>query len=371
MLNTAAEILAGWRRNTAARMLNASNVQSIIAVETSRLGDVIATLPVLSALRHRLPAASIAIIARSEYLPLLQAYPAVNAVIGYSGDPTVGEFLRVRRSAQELKPDLMLSMSPSHTNAIITLGSAPGAKAGYFRSYHPTAPFLHDSRVQAIGIRNFRPSNAKMQNIYRRAALVAESLGFNVAGHQVWNFPPSSAHQEYAGRERQPVVVHPFARWSFREWPLAQFVEVAELIVRECDTRVIFAVTSTPARDTDRLRDAIGTRPGIDIVHADTPHALAVLLSGASLFIGNDSGPLHLASALGIRTLGLYGPASPDLTAPQSAIHESLYMPLECSPCAQQVCSRPSSGCMRAIDTQQVAGRAIAILTRSDVTVSA
>jgi heptosyltransferase-2 len=80
----------------------------------------------------------------------------------------------------------------------------------------------------------------------------------------------------------------------------------------------------------------------------------AALLRDADLFIGNDSGPLHLAALLEVPLIGLFGPASPELTAPLSARGSFLYHQVACSPCSQTVCIMPDNSCMRRITPEDV-----------------
>ena len=88
----------------------------------------------------------------------------------------------------------------------------------------------------------------------------------------------------------------------------------------------------------------------------------AVLISGSSLFVGNDSGPLHLAAALGVPAVGLFGPSDPSLTAPCAYSPSSwLYHRVECSPCDQRKCVRPGNPCMNAISVDEVLAAAVSL----------
>jgi heptosyltransferase I len=374
LLNTAADLLAGWRRNSTDRIVKPFQAQSVVAVETTHLGDVIAMLPALASTRRHLPAATITVVVREECASLFDLFPAVDAVISV-GNNTMGpsEFLAIRRKLRKLDPDLMLSMSPSHLNAVLTLGLAPGAKAGYFHSYHSSAPFLFDSRIQTIGTWNYRPVSARMQNIYRRASLVVESIGIPCDTTPQWEIPAKmqdsvSAELSSAGfgHGMSLVVIHPFARWQFREWPLDRYIEVARSLTSESSSFIAFTGNSLHPRDTERLRNAILSDRGMTVLEAGDSARLAGILSMSGLFIGNDSGPLHLAASLGIPTIGLYGPAPPALTAPQSPEHQSLFVPIHCSPCEQQACIRPGKSCMPLITSGQVIDLALARLLTVD-----
>jgi heptosyltransferase I len=91
----------------------------------------------------------------------------------------------------------------------------------------------------------------------------------------------------------------------------------------------------------------------------------ALLLSRAALFIGTDSGPMHLAAALGTTFLGLYGPTSPGHTAPRIGRGSALYAGFPCSPCDQSTCVRPADPCMPHHTAEEVFRVAAGILTHS------
>jgi ADP-heptose:LPS heptosyltransferase len=373
LLNTAAGLLAGWRRNSTERIVKPFQAQSVVAVETTHLGDVVAMLPALASIRRFLPAATVTVVVREECASFFDMFPAVDAVITVCNGMGPSDFLGIRRKLRKLDPDLMLSMSPSHLNAVLTLGLAPGAKAGYFHSYHSSAPFLFESRVQTIGTWNYRPVSARMQNIYRRASLVVESLGIPCDTNPQWDIPAEmqdsvSAELSASGFEHGMsfVVIHPFARWQFREWPLDRFLEVARRLTAESSSFIAFTGNSLHPRDTERLRKAILNDRGMAVLEAGDSARLAGILSLSNLFIGNDSGPLHLAASLGVPTIGLYGPAPPALTAPQSPLHQSLYVPIRCSPCEQQACVQPGKSCMPLITSGQVVDLALARLLPVD-----
>jgi len=103
------------------------------------------------------------------------------------------------------------------------------------------------------------------------------------------------------------------------------------------------------------------------IGHADLIE-MANVIARADLFIGCDSGPIHLATFLGVRSIGLYGPAAPELTRPvwsNSVMFRGLYHPVDCSPCDQRRCVRPGATCMGLISVGEVAETAKAILGAS------
>jgi ADP-heptose:LPS heptosyltransferase len=140
----------------------------------------------------------------------------------------------------------------------------------------------------------------------------------------------------------------------YREWPYANTIELIRKILSD------FAVHVTLIglrEEEDKLRwmsEQTGRSKDITILAGENLGTLVFLLRKSLLFIGNDSGPIHLASALGIPCIGLFGPASPHITGPTGAKNRFFYHSLECSPCRQKSCVRPQNSCLSLITVEEV-----------------
>jgi len=166
------------------------------------------------------------------------------------------------------------------------------------------------------------------------------------------------AHLEPGGR---PLVgLFPGAEWgASKRWPWRRFAELAtELRRRRGDLGQI--VVAGPKEvwmavrvheESGKLHPVIG--PELDLA------ALAGVLSHLALLITNDSGPMHLAAALGVPTVALFGPTDPGRTAPAGEGHRVLYRDLWCSPCFRRRCPLVHHGCLRGIPVAEVADAAI------------
>jgi ADP-heptose:LPS heptosyltransferase len=171
------------------------------------------------------------------------------------------------------------------------------------------------------------------------------------------------------------IVIHVSAGNPFRRWPAAHFVElVAALASGDRSHRII--VTSGPSeRDAaDRViaaaQERLGDRAGQVLSCGEFSLAeLRVLLDRASLYIGGDSGPLHVAATTGVPIVGLYGPTLPVRSAPWRAptwITESVDAgELPCRPCDQRVCEPGDFRCLTSIRPAQVLEAAERALTRA------
>ena len=158
------------------------------------------------------------------------------------------------------------------------------------------------------------------------------------------------------GRERigpqQPVcVIHPAARWVAKRWPAERFASVADRLSKEgwCVILVAAAAQREESAEVSRLaRSRL-----IDLVGQTTLPQLAALLGRASVLATNDSGPMHLAAAVGTPVVAIFGPTDPRKVGPYGPGHAVMTAPVDCSPCSRQRCVQ-GSACLNAIGVNEV-----------------
>ncbi|HEY4328574.1 MAG TPA: glycosyltransferase family 9 protein, partial [Phycisphaerae bacterium] len=166
-----------------------------------------------------------------------------------------------------------------------------------------------------------------------------------------------SADQLLAGRTDFIAVV-PGARWATKRWPMARYVELVRKLLAAGETVVLIG-----SPDEKPLCDAIaqgagisagGSKSGaiINLGGRTLVAVMAALLSRAKLVIGNDSGPLHVAVALGKQVVGLYGPTPPEFVGPYGQLQNVLRHDVECHPCRRKTCDHHS--CMNGLKVELV-----------------
>jgi len=173
------------------------------------------------------------------------------------------------------------------------------------------------------------------------------------------------AHLATGGGAGALVGLFPGAEWGpSKRWPMARFAELArELRRRRPDLRAV--VLAGPKEvwlavrvheESGKLHPVIG--PDLDLA------GLAAVIAALDLLVTNDSGPMHLAAALGVPTVALFGPTDPRRTAPAGAGHSVLHRDLWCSPCFRRRCPLVHHRCLAGISAAEVAAAAEAALDR-------
>ena len=172
------------------------------------------------------------------------------------------------------------------------------------------------------------------------------------------------------------IVIHVSAGNPFRRWPAAHFVElIAALVNGDTARRII--ITSGPSEAEAAAHVIAGARTRVGAERAGRVLScgefslaeLRALLDRAALYVGGDSGPLHIAATTAVPIVGLYGPTLPVRSAPWRGgvwITESVDGgPLPCRPCDQRVCAPGDFRCLSAIQPGQVVEAATRALSRS------
>jgi ADP-heptose:LPS heptosyltransferase len=343
------------------RVLLPAEVKSLLLVEMTRLGDVVSMLPAIRLFRSQFPSAEIHLFVDQRYTALLRGFDVGVNVEGIRTSTRISGFLSALARARRLRVDLACSMSPTKRNALLALASGARYKAGYLLPANSMTPHLSTSPVEAIGFALQTQTRYGMENIETRATKICAAMGFQEempgAVFDMAKAAPSLARQRLTTTgiipSRRYVVVHPFAGWEHRMWSIHNFNSLVKHIVERLEYDVLLicseeeAYALQPSRVMFQKDSRVRFFPSRDLLES------AVVIHGASLFIGNDSGPLHLAAALRIKTVGLFGPAPPELTASLNASGTFIYRRVECSPCAQTSCIRPGNSCMDLISPDE------------------
>ena len=150
------------------------------------------------------------------------------------------------------------------------------------------------------------------------------------------------------------VAMNVSARWQTKRWPPASFAEVADRLQQEGWGAVVMIGGPDERAEVAEVNRMMKT-PAIDLAGATSVGLLPALLSRASLLITNDSGPMHVAAAVGTAIVALFGPTSAVRTGPYGAGHAVLSGNVPCSPCFSRTCHNTVPlECLTMVSPQQV-----------------
>ncbi len=257
----------------------------ILVVRLGSMGDVIAALPAVASLKHSIPHSKITWVIDPKWSLLLEGNPYVDSVVHLDRRTFTG----LRRAWGELRAarfDFAVDFQGLVKSALVATLARPerifGFNAGSARE--SAASWFYSTKVPIRGY------HAVDRNLDLATAAGASSI------LRTFPLPPGTAEAELP--EGDFVLASPLAGWGAKQWPLEFYARLAQRLRRECGMPLV--VDAPYPLHVESTVPHISTLPGL--IHA-TRRATAV--------VGLDSGPLHLAAALGKQGVAIYGPTDP------------------------------------------------------------
>ena len=267
----------------------------IALIKPSALGDIVHTLPVLSALRRRFPAAHISWIVNTAYAPLIANHPHLNAVLPFDRKGGLRAMLAFGPTLRRQRFDLVLDLQGLLRTGIMCGFTGAPRKVG-FANAREGARHFYTERVDTPGHRQAHAVD--------RYWMMAEHLG--CAGPKSFHLPIDAAEREAALQDlaelpRPWLAVAVGSRWTTKQWPPEHYAD----LLRTAPGSVLFVGTREDSAPSQVVANAL-RGPWKDFTGRTSLPRLAALLSACDAMIANDTGPLHLAAALGVPCVAPY-----------------------------------------------------------------
>lgn len=328
------------------------------------MGDVVSIIPALKCMMWNLPHCSFTIAVDKKYKGIFEYFISLGLlnsnkikIIPNDKTDTIKGLISAKEGLKNYFFDLICSMSPSFRNAFLTLKLRAKYKIGFFRSNSFFTPFLEDNIIEAYGISDFSSYAFKKENIEERGIKICAALGFDLKLKNIYD------KKDLRVITNNPyIVLHPLSGWEYRNWKIENYAQIIDNIIEITQIKVVIIGSEEEKLFGERLKGLTKNKANITTLFEEKLETVMQYLSNALLFIGNDSGPLHLASALGVQAVGLFGPAPPELTAPQNKQNFYFYKKVDCSPCEQINCIRPADPCMNLIQVDEVTQKAVELI---------
>ncbi len=343
----------------------------ILLVRLRQIGDVVFTTPAIRGLRERFHDAQITYVVEPAAAPVVSGNPHLDELIitaGRRGLAGFGDDLSLIRRVRAARFDMTIDFHGGPRSSLVTWLSGAPVRVGYDV---PGRGWMYTIRVPRP--RQIRPRHA-VQNQWD--LLNAIGIPTPDAAHSPVEMTADlGAGRAVAGRLADAgvvpgdsvIVVHVSAGNPFRRWPIESFVTLVAMLVRGGRGRRV-VVTSGPseleaAADVSARARALLTPGEARSVLACSEFSLGefrALMDLAALYIGGDSGPLHIASTSAVPIVGLYGPTLPVRSAPWRGpqwISEAVEVDgLPCRPCDQRTCVPGDYRCLTWLQPEQVMG---------------
>lgn len=323
------------------RPLAEYTARRIALIKPSALGDIIHSLPVLTALRLRYPTAHIAWVVNRGYEPLLRGHPDLDATIPFDRGAArrglvagLGQYARFLRDFRQQQFDLVIDLQGLLRSGLMTAASGAARRVGLSTAREGATHFYTD----VVHVADFQAIHA-----VDRYWLIAEALGAG-QGPKRFRLPPNEAALCWAAETlrdcpRPWLVLGVGSRWQTKRWPPEHFATLARRTQEEFGGTVIFIGSPDEAELSQATAQRL-TGPVRDLTGHTTLPQLTALLALADAMAANDTGPLHLAAALGRPLVSPYTCTKIVMNGPYGAEHGAVESGIWCQGSYLKRCAR-------------------------------
>jgi heptosyltransferase-2 len=326
-----------------------ANVEKILIRGPNWVGDAVLAIPALKAVRERFPGAEITLLVRPWVAGLFSSAPYIDRVWSENKPTTLKTWIRITRGIRGRKFDVALLLPNSFESALMMFMGRVRHRIGY----------ATDGRRWMLTEAVERTSGPQHQIHYYLELAKALSAGTGCPSISIEaTVPERDSARELLAAEGIPanapfLVLNPGAAYgSAKRWHQERFAKAAESLAREIGLQVAIIGSEVERTIAEEIREGMTRRTAV-LNGKTSLETLIGVLAESRLMITNDSGPMHIAAALGIPTVAIFGPTDETATGPCGPHTRIVKHAVECSPCLLRECPIDHR-CMNAVTVDEV-----------------
>jgi heptosyltransferase-2 len=323
------------------------------------IGDSVMTLPALRALRKAMPETKISLLVKPWVSPLFEKNPNIDEIITYSDKykGIMGE-IKLSRMLNKKKFCGAILFQNAFDAALITFLAGIKERAGYNRDGR--GPLL----TTAVPV----PKDKRKVHQINYYLNLLEQLGINAKYSDPYIYLTLDERlqaRKFLQDMKRPIVgINPGATYgSAKRWLPKRFAEIANWFIKDTGGSVVIFGAKSEIDKADEIYKNMNPEfrnsdSILSMAGKTSLREIISLISECDVFVTNDSGPLHIAYAVGTPMVAIFGSTDPELTGPPPGANENSNMvitpDLSCSPCFERTCKNNDMGCMYAITSDDV-----------------
>jgi heptosyltransferase-1 len=265
----------------------------ILVVRLGAMGDVIHALPAVATLKHSFPRSQLVWAIERKWAPLIEGNPFVDEIVEV--ERTFAGFFALRRRLRQTRFDLAVDLQGLIKSAVVAAAS---------RAEKICGPHQSQARERLAALFYSTKVRTTAAHVVERYLEIAAGAG---ASNVVRAFPLPPGEPQGTLPDGPFVLACPLAGWPAKQWPLASYATLAKLLKQR---RLTLVLNGPP-----QAMAALGEVPEA-VVHVSGVAGLIDATRRAVAVVGIDSGPLHLAAALGKPGVAIFGPTDPARNGP-------------------------------------------------------
>lgn len=344
------------------------NYRKILIIRLSAVGDVIRTLPAIKALKEHDPSTHIAWVVEEPSKTLLESQPEIDEVIVVPRKRwtdgmrspiriwgTIGELRRFVRQLRNRKFDIVFDFHGLLKSGLLSYLSGAPKRVGFDRRWSKEWNVLFSNVRVRLPEEKIRKINRFEQNVALLRGVGIEVKGVTTGLH----IPPEdreyieSFFKNLATAIRKPLIaIHPGTshKTRYKRWMADRYAQLSDRLIRDLDATVLFT-WGPDELDWVKEIQKMMRDPSILGPQTESLTQLGEVFRRCDLYVGGDTGPMHIASMMGVPVVAIFGPTYPTVNAPFGR-HRMVRKEVGCNPCRNRSCEELA--CLKAIAVDDV-----------------
>ncbi|MBD2777157.1 lipopolysaccharide heptosyltransferase II [Iningainema tapete] len=354
-------------------MTNWNSAENILCIRLDTIGDVLMTTPAIRALKVSHPRRRITLLTSSAGATTASLVPEVDEVIVYDAPWLKATAPRLNsRTEYEMAEHLRsLKFDGAVIFTVYSQNPLPSAFLCYLADIPLRLAHCHENPYQLLSdwVKDPEPESCMRHEVRRQLDLVA-TIGCHINDERMFLHVSEKALffvedilEKFIDKKRPWVVIHPGATASSRRYPPELFAIASRHLISEKGIQVIFSGTEPERELVTDIQSAIGVATN-SLVGCLNLEQLAALLQLSPLLISNNTGPVHIAAAVGTPVVDLYALTNPQHT-PWGVPNRVLFHDVPCKYCYKSICPEGHHNCLRLVTPESVVDAACELLSIS------
>lgn len=323
------------------------NWQKIIVIDLLYLGDLMFAIPFLSELRKNFPEARIDLIVNSAFHSIVEDNVNLDYVYAYNKKWTIKQSIKFAKDLSQNNYDLGINIHGSWRSAILLKLINPSYTTGFGGKgrglfLNRKLKQLENQHMVEVYLQVLREMNLKVESklpFFKVKEAVSEEVNKKLVN---WGI----------AKKDKLIALNTGGTWPTKRWTIEGFARLGDLLNREYG-KVMLVGSSGDLSIVEEIVNRMETKPMIATGETSLQE-LAALLARCDLVISNDSGPVHVAAAVGTPTITIFGPSDDVKYRPLGEKHKVVKTAIDCRPCGKHQCPLGHHRCMTEIKVDEI-----------------
>jgi len=335
----------------------------ILIIRFSSLGDVLLTTPIVRSIRKNYPSAEIHFLTKKQFTPILENNPYINKIIEY--DSQTDKFKNIIKKIARNQYDLIIDLQSKLNSFLIKLFTGNSKHVTYNKRHFYRWRLTHESLSKNL---------APIKSTVYLYASVLDKLGIKLDDEKLDIFLPENQDEIYSvfniPNSAFRISISPGATHFTKQYPADYYSQLVDMITDKLNAQIILLGSKNEKKLTAQISNGCKKKI-LDLAGETDIMDMAIIIKNSELFISGDCGPMHIAAALNIPQIAIFGPTHPKLGfAPINTNAVIIQKDLPCRPCSlhgREKCPKTHFKCIMDIKPEEIFEKIVDIIKRNDI----